>query len=368
MNHDRIDLIGGYSRPFWFPFNSVYVPVTPCVLDGSLSFLEMVWKLLHDLNKVNAATNANHTDILTLAGQIEALYNLYDNKLSFLEVNFTGNPGTPTADKTFEEIVNAYQNKIVLGRAHFEDNGSEQLYIALGYGVDNTVPGVMFYALDGSDVIEITVYANRITRRIIQLITTGGGAITGSLTLPDRDPLLRLEATPKFYVDATAEAAAAGALADAKDYADTAAAGALSDAKEYAELNYIRTNGNAGSAYGTRVGSERDFTDIPASPATLTIDALYSKLGRWYQEIANRITRAEIVDSGGTYRCTELFADLYNLLSEGHEIEVTFSDSTGGTLKTNLLHVDSFNASLITFKNATYTITLNSSDGVTVTP
>ena len=365
---DNINLIGEYHRPFWFPFASVYVPVTPCVLDGSLSFLEMVWKLLHDLNKVNEATNANHTDIMTLAAQIETLYDLYDLKLSFLEVTFSGNPATPTADKTFEEIVSAYQDKIVLGRAHFEDTGSEQLYIALGYGVDNINPGVMFYALEGSDIIQITVYASRITRRIIQLITTGGGAITGSLTLPDRDPTLRLEATPKFYVDETAAAAAAGALSDAKDYADSAAAGALSDAKDYADLNFIRTDGNAGSAYGTRSGSERDFSDIPAGPATLTIDALYNKLGRWYQEIANKITRAEIVDSGGTLRCSKPFADLYNLLIEGQEIEVTYNDSIGGTLKTNLLHVDSFNATLITFKNGTYTITLNSSDAVTVTP
>ena len=61
----NIDITGSYHTPSWLPFESVYVPVTPCVLDGPLSFPEMVRKLSRDLPMTIATTNANHSEIVT---------------------------------------------------------------------------------------------------------------------------------------------------------------------------------------------------------------------------------------------------------------------------------------------------------------
>lgn len=83
------------------PLNSVYTPVIPCVLDGNLSFLEMVWKLLYHINVIVDAVNANHGDIEDLA---QAINDLIVDKLSvmWVEVDITAKP--PKANKTFAEI------------------------------------------------------------------------------------------------------------------------------------------------------------------------------------------------------------------------------------------------------------------------
>ena len=333
----NIDITGSYHKPFWFPFASVYVPVTPCVLDGSLSFLEMVWKLLRDLNKTIEATNANHTDILTLVDEINKLYG---SKLSYIVVNFTQpNPmlAEITADTDYTDIVKAYAEGIVLGQF----NGD--LYIALGYDSDNKV--VSFYSLNGVNLRRIEDNENRVSYYNEQIITNNGGTITGILNLT-RMPAAGNEAANKKYVDdrdvntlqeaeayadqqdaitlqaaktyadkqdtITLQAAktyadqqdeitlqAAKTYADkqgtfalqaAKTYADQQDEITLQDAKTYAEQNFVRNNGNSGNTYASRDITEAEFTNIPTAPDTITITALLAKLARWYDEIKNKIT------------------------------------------------------------------------------
>ena len=318
----NIDITGSYHKPFWFPFASVYVPVTPCVLDGSLSFLEMVWKLLRDLNKTIEATNANHTDILTLVDEINKLYG---SKLSYIVVNFTHpNPmlAEITADTDYTDIVKAYAEGIVLGQF----NGD--LYIALGYDSDNKV--VSFYSLNGVNLRRIEDNENRVSYYNEQIITNNGGTITGILNLT-RMPAAGNEAANKKYVDdrdvntlqeaeayadqqdaITLQAAktyaeqqdeitlqAAKTYADkqgtialqaAKTYADQQDEITLQDAKTYAEQNFVRNNGNSGNTYASRDITEAEFTNIPTAPDTITITALLAKLARWYDEIKNKIT------------------------------------------------------------------------------
>ena len=348
----NIDITGSYHKPFWFPFASVYVPVTPCVLDGSLSFLEMVWKLLRDLNKTIEATNANHTDILTLVDEINKLYG---SKLSYIVVNFTQpNPmlAEITADTDYTDIVNAYAEGIVLGQF----NGD--LYIALGYDSDNKV--VSFYSLNGVNLRRIEDNENRVSYYNEQIITNNGGTITGILNLT-RMPAAGNEAANKKYVDdrdvntlqeaeayadqqdaitlqaaktyadkqdtitlqaaktyadqqdeITLQAAktyaeqqdeitlqAAKTYADkqgtialqaAKTYADQQDEITLQDAKTYADQNFVRNNGNSGNTYASRDITEAEFTNIPTAPDTITITALLAKLARWYDEIKNKIT------------------------------------------------------------------------------
>ena len=218
----NIDITGTYHKPFWFPFASVYVPVTPCVLDGSLSFLEMVWKLLRDLNKTIEATNANHTDILTLVDEINKLYG---SKLSYIVVNFTQpNPllAEITADTDYSDIIKAFAEGVVIGQF----NGD--LYIALGYDSDNKV--VSFYSLNGVNLRRIEDNENRVSYYNEQIITNNGGTITGILNLT-RTPTDGNEAANKKYVDDRD----ANTLQAAKTYADTQDEITLKAAKTYAE-------------------------------------------------------------------------------------------------------------------------------------
>ena len=92
------------------PLNSVYTSVIPCVLDGNLSFLEMVWKLLYHINLIVDSVNANHGDIENLA---QAINELDADKLSvmWVEIDVTAKP--IKANKTFAEIAEGMRRGIV---------------------------------------------------------------------------------------------------------------------------------------------------------------------------------------------------------------------------------------------------------------
>ena len=63
----------GIHRLFRLPFASVYVPVIPCVYDGTLSILELIARIHHNLNQVIEACNQNHTDIMNLSIYIDSV-------------------------------------------------------------------------------------------------------------------------------------------------------------------------------------------------------------------------------------------------------------------------------------------------------
>ena len=434
----NIDITGSYHKPFWFPFASVYVPVTPCVLDGSLSFLEMVWKLLRDLNKTIEATNANHTDILTLVDEINKLYG---SKLSYIVVNFTqSNPllAEITADTDYTDIVKAYADGIVLGQF----NGD--LYIALGYDSDNKV--VSFYSLNGVNLRRIEDNENRISYYNEEIITNNGGTITGILNLT-RTPIDGNEAANKKYVDnqdaitlqvaktyadqqdeitlkdaktyadqqdeitlqaaktyadkqdtitlqaaktytdqqdaITLQAAktyaeqqdeitlqAAKTYADqqdeitlqaAKTYADQQDEITLQAAKTYADQNFVRTNGNSGLTYASRNITEAEFTDIPTAPDTITITALLGKLARWYDEIKNKFTRATITVDNNVYKCDKTFAFMYQLITDGQEVQIAFNDPLLN-VGTSIMRLERYTPTAIIFAGDNHTCTINNSD------
>ena len=393
----NIDITGSYHKPFWFPFASVYVPVTPCVLDGSLSFLEMVWKLLRDLNKTIEATNANHTDILMLVDEINKLYG---SKLSYIVVNFTQpNPmlATITADTDYSDIIKAYAEGIVLGQF----NGD--LYIALGYDSDNKV--VSFYSLNGVNLRRIEDNENRVSYYNEQIITNNGGTITGILNLT-RMPAAGNEAANKKYVDdrdantlqsaktyadqqdaITLQAAktyaeqqdeitlqAAKTYADkqdtitlqmAKTYTDQQDEITLKDAKTYADQNFVRTNGNSGRTYASRNITEMEFTNIPTAPDTITITALLEKLARWYEEIKNKITRATLTVDHDVYSCDKTFAEMYELITDGQEVQITFNDPLLSNVGTSIMRLERFTTTTITFTGDNHTCTINNSNVIT---
>ena len=438
----NIDITGSYHKPFWFPFASVYVPVTPCVLDGSLSFLEMVWKLLRDLNKTIEATNANHTDILTLVDEINKLYG---SKLSYIVVNFTQtNPmlAEITADADYTDIVKAYAEGIVLGQF----NGD--LYIALGYDSDNKV--VSFYSLNGVNLRRIEDNENRVSYYNEEIITNNGGTITGILNLT-RTPTDGNEAANKKYVDdrdahtlqaaktyadqqdeitlkaaktyadkqdtTTLQAAktyadqqdaitlqAAKTYADkqdeimlknaktyaeqqdaitlqaAKTYADQQDAITLQAAKTYteqqdemilqaaktyADQNFVRKNGDSGNTFASRNSTEMEFTNIPAGPNTITISGLLAKLARWYEEIKNKITRATLTVDNNVYSCDKTFAEMYELITNGQEVQITFNDPLLSNVGTSIMRLERYTTTTITFTGDNHTCTINNSNVIT---
>ena len=393
----NIDITGSYHKQFWFPFASVYVPVTPCVLDGSLSFLEMVWKLLRDLNKTIEATNANHTDILTLVDEINKLYG---SKLSYIVVDFTQpNPllAEITADTDYTDIVKSYAEGIVLGQF----NGD--LYIALGYDSNNKV--VSFYSLNGINLRRIEDNENRISYYNEEIITNNGGTITGILNLT-RTPADGNEAANKKYVDdrdvntlQEAEAyadqqdaitlQAAKTYADkqdtitlqmaktyadqqdaitlqaAKTYADKQDEITLKDAKTFAEQNFVRTNGNSGRTYASRNITEAEFTNIPTAPDTITITALLEKLARWYVEIKNKITRATVTVDNAVYSCDKTFAEMYELITDGQEVQIAFNDPRLSNVGTSIMRLERYTTTTITFTGDNHSCTINNSNVIT---
>lgn len=100
------------------PLNSVYTPVIPCVLDGNLSFLEVLWKILHHINVIVDGVNANHGDIEDLA---QAINELIEDKLSvmWVELDLTVRP--IKANKTFAEIAEGMKKGIVFITLKIED-------------------------------------------------------------------------------------------------------------------------------------------------------------------------------------------------------------------------------------------------------
>ena len=100
------------------PLNSVYTPVIPCVLDGNLSFLEALWKILHHINVIVDAVNANHGDIEDLA---QAINELIEDKLSVMWVEFDLTVRPIKVNKTFAEIAEGMKRGIVFLTMRSED-------------------------------------------------------------------------------------------------------------------------------------------------------------------------------------------------------------------------------------------------------
>lgn len=106
------------------PLNSVYTPVIPCVLDGNLSFLEVLWKILYHINVIVDGVNANHGDIEDLA---QAINELDADKLSvmWVELDLTARP--IKANKTFAEIAEGMRKGIVFLTTKFD--GGTQIFL-----------------------------------------------------------------------------------------------------------------------------------------------------------------------------------------------------------------------------------------------
>lgn len=267
------------------PLNSVYTPVIPCVLDGNLSFLEVLWKILQHINVIVDGVNANHGDIEDLA---QAINELDADKLSvmWVELDLTARP--IKVNKTFAEIAEGMKKGIVFLTGRLNENKA----IAIPVAVTNTL--IQFYYISSATALSFTiksdesvtmteynfattnlstsffadvsfneeVYFNKYsefaeTTRFYRLITADNGITVPTATAASGRKL----AANLEYVGNVSEQT----LAAAKTYADTQDTAMLTAAKEYTDKQDAAVQKAATIYTNTKCGetlaAAKEYTD-----------------------------------------------------------------------------------------------------------
>lgn len=303
------------------PLNSVYTPVIPCVQDGNLSFLEMVWKLLYHINIIVDSVNANHGDIEDLA---QAINELDADKLSvmWVEIDVTASP--IKANKTFAEIAEGMRKGIVFVTLNYNNF----ILIGFPYNIRNNV--IDFFQINGKDCSIISIFADE-SAIITQYIyatenspTTFQDQVTFNNTV-DFNNFTGFHETTRFYKLITADsgitvptatAASGRGLAANLEYVGNACSETLTAAKEYSDTQdaavqkaaTIYTNTKCGETLaaaktyadtqdGTTLTNAKEYTDnkfvhvviVKNVDGSLTADSTFSK-------IYLNITRGVVVD------------------------------------------------------------------------
>lgn len=318
------------------PLNSVYTPVIPCVLDGNLSFLEVLWKILHHINVIVDGVNANHGDIEDLA---QAINELDADKLSvmWVELDVTAKP--IKANKTFAEIAEGMKKGIVF--LTIKNKDKIQTFIPI-YSSDRAIN---FLYLDGRNELIVSIRPDESVTPFQYSFatedhdTTFQKQVTFNNTV-DFNKFTEFHETTRFYKLITADSgitvptatAASGrklaanleyvgnvseqTLAAAKTYADTQDTAMLTAAKEYADKQdaavqkaaTIYTNTKCGETLAaaktyadaqdeTNLASAKEYTDskfvhvsiVKNADGSLTADNTFSTI---YLDI----TRGAVVD------------------------------------------------------------------------
>lgn len=303
------------------PLNSVYAPVIPCVLDGNLSFLEMLWKILYHINIIVDGVNANHGDIEDLA---QAINELDTDKLSvmWVELDLTVRP--IKANKTFAEIAEGMKKGIVF--LTIKNDGETIIYFPF-YVSDTAID---FLRIDGKQEMIVSIRQDEsVTPYEYNFATedhdtTFQEQVTFNNTV-DFNKFTEFHETTEFYKLITADSgitvptatAASGrklaanleyvgnvseqTLAAAKTYADTQDTAVQKAAKIYADTKCGETLA-AAKTYAdtqdeTNLASAKEYTDtkfvhvsiIKNADGSLTADNTFST-------IYLNITRGAFVD------------------------------------------------------------------------
>lgn len=266
------------------PLNSVYTPVIPCVLDGNLSFLEVLWKILHHINVIVDGVNANHGDIEDLA---QAINELIEDKLSvmWVELDLTVRP--IKANKTFAEIAEGMQKGIV-----FLTNGGKNKLIAIPVIVSDNL--ILFYHIESENATAFIIKSDEsVTIIDYQFATTNlPSAFFADVSFNEEVYFAKhseFAETTRFYKLITADSgitvptatASSGrklaanleyvgnvseqTLAAAKTYADTQDTAMLTAAKEYTDKQDAAVQKAATIYTNTKCGetlaAAKEYTD-----------------------------------------------------------------------------------------------------------
>ena len=237
------------------PLNSVYAPVIPCVLDGNLSFLEVLWKILYHINVIVDGVNANHGDIEDLA---QAINELDADKLSVMWVELDPTVRPIKANKTFAEIAEGMKKGIVFLTIKNEDeiiifipiyssnsaisflyiSGKIEMFVSIRPDESVTIEEYNFATEDHDTTFQNQVTFNNTvdfnkftefheTTRFYKLITADSGIIVPTATAASGR---KLAANVEYVGNVSSET-----LAAAKTYADTQDTAMLTAAKEYTD-------------------------------------------------------------------------------------------------------------------------------------
>lgn len=267
------------------PLNSVYTPVIPCVLDGNLSFLEALWKILHHINVIVDGVNANHGDIEDLA---QAINELDADKLSvmWVELDLTVRP--IKANKTFAEIAEGMKRGIVFVTTKFD--GDTKIFFPF-YASDTAIN---FLNIDAKNEIIVSIRPDEsVTPYRYSFATEDHPTmfqkqVTFNNTV-DFNKFAEFHETTRFYKLITADSgitvptatAASGrklaanleyvgnvseqTLAAAKTYADTQDTAMLTAAKEYSDKQDAAVQKAATIYTNTKCGetlaAAKEYTD-----------------------------------------------------------------------------------------------------------
>ena len=237
------------------PLNSVYTPVIPCVLDGNLSFLEVLWKILHHINVIVDGVNANHGDIEDLA---QAINELIEDKLSVMWVELDPTVRPIKANKTFAEIaegmrkgivfltISENENKMISIPVTVTDNLIIFYYIASEIALSFTIksdesvttaeyefattnlPSTFYADVSFNEEVNFAKHSEFAeTTRFYRLITADSGITVPTATAASGR---KLAANLEYVANVCSET-----LAAAKTYSDTQDTAMLTAAKEYAD-------------------------------------------------------------------------------------------------------------------------------------
>lgn len=352
------------------PLNSVYTPVIPCVLDGNLSFLEVLWKILYHINVIVDGVNANHGDIEDLA---QAINELDADKLSvmWVELDLTVKP--IKANKTFAEIAEGMKRGIVF--LTIKNDGDTRIYFP--YYVSDIA--VNFLNIDGKNELIVSIRADESVTPFQYSFATEDHNTTFQKQVSfnntvDFNKFTEFHETTGFYKLITADSgitvptatAASGrklaanleyvgnvseqTLAAAKTYADTQDTAMLTAAKEYTDKQDAAVQKAATIYTNTKCGE----TLAAAKEYTDTQDTAVQKAAKIYadtkcgetlasakayadtQDETNLASAKEYTDSkfvyvsiiknaDGTLTADNTFSTIYLNITRGAVVDVKYS-------------------------------------------
>ena len=322
------------------PLNSVYTPVIPCVLDGNLSFLEALWKILHHINVIVDGVNANHGDIEDLA---QAINELIEDKLSvmWVELDLTVRP--IKANKTFAEIAEGMKKGIVFLTIKNEDgiiifipiyssnNAIKFLYIcekielivSIRPDESVTTEEYNFATEDHDTTFQAKVYFNDTvdfynftefheTTRFYKLITADSGITVPTATAASGRKL----AANVEYVGNVSEQT----LAAAKTYADTQDTAMLTAAKEYTDKQDAAVQKAATIYTNTKCGE----TLAAAKTYADTQDTAMLTAAKEYTD--TKFVHVSIIkNADGSLTADNTFSTIYLNITRGAFVDVKYS-------------------------------------------
>ena len=267
------------------PLNSVYAPVIPCVLDGNLSFLEVLWKILYHINVIVDGVNANHGDIEDLA---QAINELDADKLSVMWIEIDPTVKPIKANKTFAEIAEGMRKGIVFLTAKIDGNtliffpvyvratainflridGKNEMIVSIRQDESVTTFEYSFATVDRPTTFQEQVTFNNTvdfnkftefheTTRFYKLITADSGITVPTATAASGR---KLAANLEYVANVCSET-----LAAAKTYADTQDTAMLTAAKEYVDKQDTAVQKAATIYTNTKCGetlaAAKEYTD-----------------------------------------------------------------------------------------------------------